>query len=215
MARAKRIDISNALGEKKKEWHCVMFPEQFHAWSVKKNWDNKPFTDAKISLTAVEVKSSKTTSKAHSDVFDRKTPLILDSGLEILDGRSGLTPQNRTARFYLRVDGITEFNHAMKELSKKFDFQIWEVSKVEIYNSLAGATLFFEVHSPNGVETRLYFRGAKTPDYEKSYESISIYDQQRLCNNFYEYFASCHLEPETVMKKACALEKRKHLKKIK
>lgn len=206
---AKKSDVRDAVSESKNEFHCIMFPEQYHAWSVVKPWDAAPLRKHKIKIVSVEVKASRPTGESEVSEIDKNRPLRLKCGLEILNGRVALTPQSQTARLVLRVDDVNEFNEAMNELSLKYVHQNWEVSKLEVYNQDAGASLYFHVHSPNGLETRLFLWRVETSDYSKSYELINIFEQQRLCNNFYEYFAQCSISERVVKAHSCALEKRR------
>lgn len=208
---AKRTEISSALGSGK-EIQCIMLPEELHAWTLKSPWKKESFASHKVQLVAIEVKASKSTGESSKHEISKKTPLILKSGVEIFNGLVGTTTQNRTARFYFRVDNINEFNTAMKELSLQYDFSVWDVTKAEIYNPNLAATLYYEMHNPNGVGARLYLKSAKTPEYDKPYEAIDIFEQQRISNNFYDIFASCKIGQETKEVKTCALMHRNSLK---
>lgn len=206
---AKRIEVRDAVGESRNEFQCVMFPEQYHGWSVLKPWDGSPVKEAGLEIASIEVKSSKSTGACDVQEFDKKEPLRLKCGVEITNGRVATTTQNKTARFQIRVDSVRELNSAMKELSIEHDMRNWEVSKLQVINPKLGAILNYQVHSPNGLETRLYLKSAETPEYSKGYELINLFEQQRLCNNFYEYFASCSISEQVVKAHHCALEKRK------
>lgn len=207
---AKRSEISSAVGGGK-EIHCVMFPEQYHVWTKKTPWDGKPFSDAKINIMGVEVKSAQVTGETENNTITKKDPLVLKCGVEIFNGSFGTTTQNRRARFCFRVDSVSEFNSAMKELSSTYDFVTWDISKIEVFNPAIAATLIYDIHNPNGIGPRLYLKSAITPDYEKPWEVIDIFEQQRLCNYFYDVFAACHISSEIKEVKNCAIMKRKEM----
>lgn len=206
---ANREEVRKAVGESKDEFQCVMFPEQYHAWSTVKPWDAEAIRKAGLSISGVEVKASRINGEADVCEFDKSSPLSLNCGVIITNGRTATTTQNKTARFYLRIDSIREFNDAMRELSRTYQFNLWQVSKLEVLNTKIGASLFYTIHSPNGLETRLYLKHAETTEYSKPYELIDIYEQQRLCNGFYEYFAQCSISEQVVKAHSCALEKRR------
>jgi hypothetical protein len=208
---ANREEVRSAVGESKSEFQCVMFPEQYHSWAISKPWDADPIKKAELAITAIEVKASKVTGECDSCEYDKNSPLILDCGVQITSGRTAITTQNSVARFFFRVDSVRELNEAMRELSNTFSHRNWVVSKLEVLNVKLGATLYYTIHSPNGLESRLYLKSAETNEYSKCYELINIFEQQRLCNNFYEYFAQCSIVDQVVKAHSCALERRKNL----
>lgn len=212
---AKRIDISKAMkssDSEKKEIQCIMFPEEFHFWSLKNQWKQDRFKKNQVSLAAVEVYGTSITENIASiHKVTKSAAIILDCGVEIFSGRHGMTGQSNLAQFKFRVSGVSEFNQAMKELSAKFDFNIWTVVSAEIFYPKMGATLYFWRHNPNGIGTQLYLGRVVTVDFDKPFESISILDQQAYSNGFYDVFASCSLSWEPSLKKNCAILKRKEI----
>ena len=216
---AKRIEISKALkgGDSGQKFiQCIMLPEEFHSWSMKYQWKQDRFKKNQVSLSAIEVYATSITE--HTSVIHnvtKSTPIILDCGVEVFDGRHGVTSQNNLARFAFRVSGVNEFNQSMRELSSKFNFSVWSILSAEIFYAKMGATLYFWRHNPNGIGIQLYLGKIVTADFDKPYESISIIDQQTYSNGFYDVFAACALTWEPTLKKNCAILKRKEMKSYK
>jgi hypothetical protein len=207
MTKARNADVSMGSSKSKDKWFCVLFPEQYHQWTYKKPWDKKPFTDAKVIPVSVQVKSSKPVSASQFNEINKKKPMTLDCGIEIQKGRYGLTSQSDIAKFNFRIDSVQELNTVMSELSKKYEFAIWEISKIEIYNNEVGATIEFNRHNPDGLGTGLYLFRVKTSEYDKTYQNIDIFEQERLCKGFYDYFAACTMVTRQVP--GCALKHKK------
>ena len=207
MGNARNIDAAISKGE----FFCVKFPEQYQMWVYKSPWDRKPFDDHKLTISAVSVKSSKPEGESSFIYYGKKNPWVI-KGVDV-SGKSGMTTQNRTAIFGFRVDSIKEFNDVMSELSQVCKFEIWDVASIEVYNNNLGASLEFIKHNPNGLGVNLYLYRAKTSEFEKSYQNINLFDQERLFNNFHDNFAACTMVSRLVP--GCALQARKEKSKHK
>jgi len=215
---SKRIEISQAIkssGNESSVVECIMFPEELHFWSKKDQWKQDRFKKSGVSLFAVEVYGiSITENVASVHRVTKSSPIMLECGVEIFDGRHGMTSQNNTARFEFRVSGVSEFNQAMLELSSKFNLNIWSITSVEIFNNKLGATIYFWRHNPNGIGIKLYLGKIVTENFDKPWESLSMKEQNEYSNNFYDEFASCALSWEPTLKKECAIKKREANRKI-
>lgn len=206
---ANKGDVLGALSSSSKEFQCVMFPEPYHVWMLSKPWNGAELKAKGLSIVAIELKASKIVGKHSEERISKRNPVKLKCGIPIEDGRIGMTAQNQTARFVIRPDDIHDLNIAVKELCTTYGFDMWEVSRLQVYNAKLGATMFYEIHCPDGLSARLYLKRVETSEYCKGYESISLYDQQRLCNGFYEYFAACAIENRTMQSHTCALKRRR------
>jgi len=181
---AKKEDVDKAVGSNKKEWHSVKFREEYHYWIVGSPWNENELKKHGLQIDGIEVKSHEVAVDSIVQTITNAKPIVLDCGVKITNGRTATTTQNRTARFYFRPDSIKELNDVMLELSKKYYFTSWQVSKLNVSNLKLSAVLNFKTFSPNHVEKSLFLKNVIAPEYSKGYQIISLTEQQNLCNNF-------------------------------
>lgn len=200
------------MKQNKKEEFCISAPEEVKFWSLKNKWKDSIFKEKRLNIDSVRIKSARSTGSQNVQRYTSKRPLILGCGIEIFSGQYGTTPQNLAGSFAFRIDSVIETNSAIAELSKITGLETWQVVKLEISNNDKGATLYYEMHNPDGTGADLYLARVNFGDIIKNWNEISMFEQQALCNNFYPGIAACTFEMKPV--RACKVKLRKELENI-
>ena len=195
-------------------WYSLEAPEQVRFWNKDRPWNENQFSKVGIKVEGVTVKASRGTGIENKQTFDRKHKMSLDCGVDVIRGYINTT-QSMSASFNLRVDSCRELNDAMKELSAKTGFEVWEVRTMHVYNDSAGIFTEFKVHNPNCQGDALCTWRFENSDGSKLYPEASLSFQQKAISGFYEEYTHCTMEEKTVIEKSCAKKLRKKGSQIK
>ena len=184
-------------------WYSLEAPEEVRFWSKDRPWKEEVFSKASVKLEGLLITASKGTGKENKETFDKKNPMYLDCGIDIVKGFINTT-QSMSASFRLRVDSCKEANIALKELSDKTGFDQWEIRAMDIYNPPVGIMTEFKVHNPNCQGNALSTWRFQNGDGSKLYPDASLSFQQKAVGGFTKEYTHCTQNEETILKPNCA-----------
>ncbi len=117
------------------------------------------------------------------------------------------------SRVEVPCDSIKEFNAAMVDLCDLRESEQWEVRSFRFYNTKLRSKVYFSLLNPDSQGPQLYFERVVDENGERNYEVVSPYEQQELCNYFYDRFAACELRYIRVPEVDCAVKTFNEIKK--
>lgn len=186
-------------------WQCILSPERYKFWTLEYEWPDSFNKNFGVDLRAVRVFGTGK-EKPTVETYSRKNRLFLDCGIDILSGFVS-TSTKKLVSLIIRVDGVTEVNSALRELSKTHEIDSWQVKMIEIYNPKHQALTKFTLHNPDSNGTDLYLWSVNIVKKEVLYPEIGLFDQQLYCGKFQYQFAHCACDEITVKAHACAIKK--------
>lgn len=185
--------------KKKGQWFTVRVMEQYRFWVPTRPWDPEFFRKNNFTIMGFSAKASQQTNETSRQNYNKKQPLRLSCGISVEKGYHGTTSQSRTACISnVRVDGTDELNQVLGDVSKLFDFDMWEITRLVVHNRKIGPIVTFSLFNPDGTGTALYLDSVENQDSKRTYFDVSAYEQQSLCNNIQEKIANCVLVQRTV-----------------
>lgn len=186
-------------------WQTIRAPERYLFWTAENEWPDSFKESFGVSLRAVRILGGGS-DKPVTAKYTSKNRLYLDCGVDILNGYVTTTSRKSIA-MTLRVDGTTELNMAMRELSTTHEIESWQIQNIEIFNAKENSIVKFSRHNPDSNGIDLYLLIVNIFKKELWYPEISLFDQQRYCAKFQYHFAHCSCEIQEIKSHACALRK--------
>ena len=216
---ARKIIRESQAREKKlgDVWYTIEAPEELHYWSSDFGWDRNLFKKKGASLVAINVKNSETICKLESQKYDLRNPLHLRKcGIDITDGYVATTTQSRVCRFLTRVDGVTELNSALEELSEMHQVKMWRILNLDVYHEKSGDFSYFKLFNPNGVGDTLALYKVMVDGKKKSYSEVGYSVLDNIVKSFRKEVIGCaQLNGEPKLETQCAFLHRKQLAQLK
>jgi len=195
--------LHDVLAHKKPgdKWYCMEAPQEFHMWTKTALWNPESFKNYGVSPVALHVTTGKAT-KPQRVTWTKKNPRLLKCGIQISKGFQ-IAKQTATSSVWVRVDGPTEINSALLELSREYDYSVWEVMDLQIQTD-SNILIKYKKHNPDGQGASLYLYSVLVDGNEKYYFDIDIYRQKDLVGKFQDGFAACTAIKGEVVQHSCA-----------
>lgn len=208
MVSAQVADLKTIRREKMKDdvTFTIEAPEELHYWTLNNPWKQKFFNDRSVHLMGIKVDSKQQKGKLSTITFSSKAPLRLQCGVDVCWGqKSSIVKDRLIAEF--RIDGAIDLREAMNQLSDMAGETVWEIIKLEVYNSDKGATLYFQKFSPNNTGSSLFLKWIEQDGKKRRWDKVLLNEQQRVVGKFRHREAHCTFIEETIVKPQCAMKK--------
>ena len=197
---------NEVLKQKKEgdEFYSFQMPEEFHIWTQEHKWKHNAFKNYNMRISTISVSGSLETSKKEVK-YNKRSPLPLDCGVDMDKGRYALTTTKKASFGPFNADSAVEVNEILGELTEKYGITVWKIQTVRVYIP-DGRELHFKIHSPNSIETSLFFYELKDGNREELFLNVGLNEQQNLTSATHLKLAHCVLVKDEELNPACKIK---------